>query len=232
MKRLWINNLPVELEKKRIKNMYLRILPPDGRVHISAPVKMSEEEISHFVDRKLSWIMLQQTKIQQRYTNQELQYVTGEQISIWGCSHALVVKETLTRSHIEMIDDELILYIKPDSTREQRERMVNAWYKKVLEAEIPVLLAKWERTIGVASSSYCIRNMKTRWGTCNIRSKKICLNLQLAKKPIKCLEYVVVHELVHLLERSHNSVFKSYMDRFLPQWRSIKSELNMADETC
>ncbi len=231
MKLLWINNIPIELEKKRIKNMYLRILPPDGRVHITAPLKMTEEEIYHFVERKLSWIMLQQNKVQQRHTHQELQYITGEQISIWGRRHALVVKEALTRSHVEVIGDELILYMKPNSTREQRERMVNAWYKKVLEAEIPFLLARWERVIGVASSSYCIRNMKTRWGTCNTRSKKICLNLQLAKKPPKCLEYVVVHELVHLLERSHNNVFKGYMDQFLPQWRRIKSELNMADET-
>jgi predicted metal-dependent hydrolase len=231
MKLIWISNIPIELEKKRIKNMYLRILPPDGRVHISAPMKMSEEEIYHFVDQKLSWIMVQQTKIKQRGTHQELQYITGEQINIWGCSYVLSVKEAMTRNHIEVIGDEILLYIKPESTREQREKLVNNWYKKALEAEIPFLIARWERTIGVSSSGYRIRDMKTRWGTCNIRTKKICLNLQLAKKPPKCLEYVVVHELVHLLEKSHNSVFKGYMDRFLPEWRRIKSELNMVDDT-
>lgn len=231
MKLIWISNIPIELEKKRIKNMYLRILPPDGRVHISAPMKMSEEEIYHFVDQKLSWIMVQQTKIKQRGTHQDLQYITGEQINIWGCSYVLSVRKAMTRNYIEVIGDEILLYIKPDSTKEQRVKLMNTWYKKALEAEIPFLLARWERTIGVSSSGYCIRDMKTRWGTCNIRTKKICLNLQLAKKPPKCLEYVVVHELVHLLEKSHNSVFKGYMDRFLPDWRRIKSELNMVDDT-
>jgi predicted metal-dependent hydrolase len=230
MKLIWINNIPIELEKKRIKNMYLRILPPDGRVHISAPMKMNEEEIYHFVDQKLSWIMVQQTKMKQRHTYQELKYITGEQINIWGCNYVLSVKESRTRNYIEVIGDELLLYMKPDSTRDQREKLVNTWYKKALEEEIPFLLARWERTIGVSSSGYRIRDMKTRWGTCNVRTKKICLNLQLAKKPPKCLEYVVVHELVHLLEKSHNRVFKGYMDHFLPEWRSIKSELNMVDD--
>ncbi len=229
MKLIWINDIPIELERKHIKNMYLRILPPDGRVHISAPMKMSEEEIYHFVDRKLSWIKLQQIKIQHRHTNHELQYITGEHITIWGCSYELMLKDTSTRNHIKVVGDEILLYMKPDSTREQREKLMNTWYKKALEAEIPFLLARWERNIGVASSGYHIRDMKTRWGTCNIRTKKICLNLQLAKKPPKCLEYVIVHELVHLLESSHNSVFKGYMDRFLPEWRKIKSELNLAD---
>ncbi len=229
MKHIRIKDIPIELEKKRIKNMYLRILPPDGRVHISAPMKMSEEEIFRIVERKLSWIRLQQTKIQQRNAHRELEYITGEQIFIWGGSYSLVVKDTLKRNYIELVGDELVLYMKHDSTKEQRERLVNAWYKKTLEEEIPFLLARWERTIGVASSGFRIRDMKTRWGTCNTRTKMICLNLQLAKKPPKCLEYVVVHELVHLLERSHNSIFKGYMDLFLPEWRGIKAELNMTD---
>jgi predicted metal-dependent hydrolase len=226
MKQIWINDIPIELDKKRIKNMYLKILPPDGRVHISAPMKMSEEEIQHFVYSKMDWIIHQQARMEHRPIQPELQYTTGEVIDIWGIGYHLIQKETLSRSRIEVIGDELLLYTKSDSTREQREKLLNHWYRKALEAEIPFLLARWERNIGVHSSGYNIRDMKTRWGTCNVRTKQICLNLQLAKKRPICLEYVVVHELVHLLERSHNKVFKGYMDRFLPDWRRIKRELN------
>lgn len=226
MKQIWINDIRVELEKKRIKNMYLRILPPDGRVYISAPLRMSEEEIYHFVSSKKEWILLQQAKMERRPLKPELQYVTGERINIWGNAFTLLLKEAASRNRVEVIGDEIILYAKTDSTSKQREKLLKGWYRKALETEIPFLIARWEKVIGVSSLGFSIRDMKTRWGTCNIKTKQICLNLQLAKKPMKCLEYVVVHELVHLLERSHNKVFKAYMDRFLPEWRSIKRELN------
>jgi len=229
MKQIMIHNVSVELEKKRIKNMYLRILPPDGRVHISAPMKMSEDEIIHFVEGKLEWIRYHQDKISRRPTHQQLQYMDGDSIFIWGRNYRLHLKEAISRGKIEVIGDEVILYCKKDSTSEQREKQMNQWYKKSLEAEIPFLIARYEQIIKVQSNSYNIRDMKTRWGTCNTRTKNICLNLQLAKKAPHCLEYVVVHELVHLLERSHNAVFKSYMDHFLPEWRKIKKELNGAE---
>ncbi len=226
MKLIRINDLQVELEQKRIKNMYLRIVPPDGRIRITAPMKMREEDIIYFVNTKREWILHQQEKLERRPVEPLLEFITGERLSIWGSSYTLILKEARSRPRIEVIGDEIILYVKPDSTSEQREKMIMSWYRKALEAEIPFLLARWERIIGVSSSGFHIRDMKTRWGTCNIKTKQICLNLQLAKKPMKCLEYVVVHELVHLLERSHNKIFKNYMDQFLPEWRSIKRELN------
>lgn len=226
MKLIWINNIPIELEKKRIKNMYLRILPPDGRVHISAPMKISEEELHYFVTAKTEWILLQQAKMERRPSLPEPEYITGDQLMIWGRTYTLIIRVVTSRNRVEVIGDELILYTKPDSSKEQKEKQLNGWYKKTIEAEIPFLLARWEQRIGVKASGFKTRDMKTRWGTCNIRTKQICLNLQLAKKPMKCLEYVIVHELVHLLERSHNYVFKAYMDQFLPEWRSIKRELN------
>lgn len=226
MKNIIIHNIPIEFERKRIKNMYLRILPPDGRVHISAPLKMSEEEIQRFVAAKAEWIRIQQEKVERRNIREPLTYSEGEEILIWGCSYRLTLRETTVHSRIEVIGDEVILYTKSDSSFKDREKVMNEWYKKALKTEIPFLLIRWEQRIGVKSNSYTIRNMKTRWGTCNIRTKNICLNLQLAKKQSKCLEYVVVHELVHLLEQSHNAVFKGYMDHFLPDWRRIKKELN------
>jgi predicted metal-dependent hydrolase len=226
MKQIIINNIPIELERKRIKNMYLRILPPDGTVHISAPVRMGEEEIQRFVSSKLDWIELQQARLRERHTHQNLEYVTGEDIYIWGRKFYLSVIETEARQSLSFEGDNLILYVKEDSLGEHRKRILDGWYRKALQQEIPSLMEKWENIIGVKSSGWNIRDMKTRWGTCNIRSKNICLNLQLAKKSPKCLEYVIVHELVHLLERSHNNVFKAYMDQFLPGWRNIKKELN------
>lgn len=229
MKLIWMNNIPIELEKKRIKNMYLRILPPDGRVHISAPLRMSEEEITHFISRKLSWIILQQDKLRRSPVSKELQYITGEQLSVWGRSYTLRLNNDSLRNYIEVAGHELLLDTKPNRMREHREKLLREWYKKEMEERIPSLLTKWEARIGVSSNSYRIRDMKTRWGSCNIRTKQICLNLQLAKMSPECLEYVIVHELVHLLEKSHNQVFKSYMDLFLPDWRSIKRKLNQME---
>ncbi|MDD3174445.1 MAG: SprT family zinc-dependent metalloprotease [Herbinix sp.] len=226
MKLLIINGIQIELEKKRIKNMYMRIQPPEGRVRISAPYGMKEENIRSFVLSKLDWIEEQQGKVQQSAIHQELEYVSGEEIYVWGRKLSLQVNEQELYTSMDISQYHIVLYVKSGSTTKQREKVVSTWYKKALQQEIPSLISKWEMIIGVKSSGFCIRDMKTRWGTCNIRTKKICLNLQLAKKPPKCLEYVIVHELVHLLEKSHNHIFKGYMDKYLPQWRAIKKELN------
>ncbi len=228
MKQLIMNGIRIELERKRIKNMYLRILPPEGSVHISAPMKMSEAEIQHFIISRLDWILTQQAKVRNRHTHEVLDYITGDILYIWGNKYQLMLREASGRSKVGVAGDEIILYCKAGSTREQREKLIHQMYAELLHQEIPFLLARWEQTIGVKANSYHLRNMKTRWGTCNIRTGDICLNLQLAKKAPICLEYVVVHELVHLLEQSHNQVFKAYMDRFLPQWRSIRKQLNGA----
>jgi predicted metal-dependent hydrolase len=229
MKNILIIGLSIELEKKRIKNMYLRILPPDGRIHITAPYRMKEEEIRGFVVSKLDWIEQQQVKLQKRCIFHDQEYVTGDVICLWGNQYHLILRETATRAKISCEDNHILLYIKKDSTKEQREKLINTLYRESLQQKIPELMIKWEQIIGVKSNSFQIRDMKTRWGTCNTRSRNITLNLQLAKKAPRCLEYVVVHELVHLLERSHNSVFKGYMNKLLPKWREIKKELNGID---
>ena len=227
MKQIIVNNLLVELEKKRIKNLYLRILPPEGRIHISAPNKMSEVEIIRFVQSKIDWIIAQQEKVQLSHTQKiPTNYVTGDEIYIWGRKYLLSVFELTGRPKISFEGEKILMYVREGSTTEKRKQLLDAYYKEVLIKEIPNLIEKWEKTIGVKSSDYSIRDMKTRWGTCNIRTKKICLSLQLAKKPPECVEYVVVHELVHLLEGSHNKIFKGYLDHFLPEWRSIKKEMN------
>ncbi len=226
MQQIIIGGLTVELEKKRIKNMYLRILPPEGRVHISAPQRMSESDIRKFVLSKLNWIESQQSRLRQQNARKAVNYETGEEIPVWGRKLILTVQESERRAFIQVSQERLLLTVKEGSTPKQREKVLNDWYRRLLMEELPGLLQQWEEIIGVRSGGFGIRNMKTRWGTCNIRSRKLCFNLQLAGKPRSCLEYVVVHELVHLLEKSHNAVFKSYMDKYLPDWRTVKKLLN------
>lgn len=229
MKEILINNIPIEIEKKRIKNMYLRILAPDGRIKVTAPMKVKDEEVFRFINSKLDWIEKHREQLQRQTHHKILQYETGDQLYLWGRKYRLVIIETKQRGRVKVLENEVILYSKEGSTSEQRKRIMDAWYKSALEQELPFLIARWEGKLGVKASSWKIRDMKTRWGTCNIRTKGICFNLQLAKKPMICLEYVVVHELVHLLERSHNHVFKAYMSHYLPEWRNIKKELNSVE---
>lgn len=226
MKLLNIGGLQIELEKKRIKNMYLRILPPEGRICVSSPYGMREEDIITFILSKLEWIEMRKKELTLRQIKQVMEFKNGDEIYVWGSKLYLIVREDCKRNFVDVSGDKIILFMKNKSTTIQREKLLNDWYRKILQHEIPDLFMKWENVIGVKSSGFSIRDMKTRWGTCNIRTKNICFNLQLAEKPARCLEYVVVHELVHLLERSHNHIFKGYMDTYLPQWRNIRKELN------
>jgi predicted metal-dependent hydrolase len=177
---------------------------------------------------KLSWIRKQQAK----FVGQERrllppEYVSGESHYFQGTCYRLNVVEHLGRSRVTMSDRATLdLYIRPDSERDQRERVLLNWYRQQLNEQVPALLAKWEAIMGVQSAEWHIKQMKTRWGTCNPRASRIWLNLELAKKPVDCLEYVIVHELVHLLARKHDAKFKGYMDKFLPQWRLLREELN------
>ena len=173
---------------------------------------------------KLDWIDKQVKKFENRKSLIDLEYKQDEIHYVWGKPYSLEIKYE-NKKGVEILDDKLILAIHKDSTIIQREKLLIEWYRKQLKERLPDLVEKWEYIIGVSIESVRVRNMTTRWGTCNTRDKRICFNLQLAKKPLRCLEYVVVHELVHLLEPSHNVVFKNHMDKYLPNWREIK-ELN------
>ncbi|WP_186429474.1 M48 family metallopeptidase [Clostridium sp. BSD9I1] len=228
MEILIINDIEIQLEKKKIKNIYLRVTAPQGKVQVSAPKNIDNEAIKKFVISKISWIKKHQDKY--KYKNQPKQcireYVSGESVYLWGRKYVLEVGYLNKNNDIKINGDKLILQVRENSTVEQREKALNEWYRENIKSEIPKLLEKWQKIIGVTAEEWGVKNMKTRWGTCNVRDKRIWLNLQLAKKPPKCLEYVVVHELVHLLEKSHNNIFVGYMDKFLPSWRAIKKELN------
>jgi len=228
VERFTINDIEIELIKKDIKNLHLSVLPPNGRVRISAPKRMDDEAIRLFAISKLSWIKKQRSKFKNQERQPEREFVSGESHYFMGKRYLLNVVYTNKRKQGVEIRNKtyLDLFVREGSNKEQRQKVMKEWYRKELKALIPPLIEKWEPILGVKVASWGVKHMKTRWGTCNTTAKRIWINLELAKKSPICLEYIVVHEMVHLLERHHNERFISYMDKFLPNWRSIKAELN------
>lgn len=221
-----ISGVKIEVIKKKIKNIHLSVLPPLGRVRISAPIGTNDETIKLFAIKKIGWIKKQIQKYKNQPRQSEREYVSGESHYLWGRRYRLELKYTKKANKVETKGSKLVLTVREASTQEQREKIMNEWYRAELKAKLPALIEKWEKIIGVKINDFGVKNMRTKWGTCNVKDKRIWINLQLAKKPVACLEYIVVHELVHLLEKNHTPVFIEYMDKFLPGWRVTKDELN------
>lgn len=228
MEKIIINNIEIELTKKNIKNLHLSVHPPDGRVKISAPQYMDTDTIRLFAISKLSWIRKQQKKFINQERQPEREYVSGESHYFLGQRYLLNVIYTNKRKQgVEIRNKKYIdLYVRENTPKYLRERAMTEWYRRELKKLIPTIIAKWEPIIGVEVNEFGVKKMKTRWGSCNPKAKRIWLNLELVKKSPTCIEYVVVHEMTHLLERKHNERFIAYMDKFLPNWRAIKAELN------
>lgn len=228
MEKIIINNIEIELTKKNIKNLHLSVHPPDGRVKISAPQYMDTDTIRLFAISKLSWIRKQQKKFINQERQPEREYVSGESHYFLGQRYLLNVIYTNKRKQgVEIRNKKYIdLYVRENTPKYLRERAMTEWYRRELKKLIPTIIAKWEPIIGVGVNEFGVKKMKTRWGSCNPKAKRIWLNLELVKKSPTCIEYVVVHEMTHLLERKHNERFIAYMDKFLPNWRAIKEELN------
>ena len=227
MSKITIHNIDIELIRKKINNIHLSVYPPDGRVRLAVPQHMDDEAARVFAFSKLSWIKKQKKK----YTTQEGQsireFVSGESHYFMGTGYLLNVIETKGKQRVELRNNKYIdLYVRPGSTVEKREKLLSEWYRQNLKDMIPSYIQKWEKIMGVTVDEFGVKLMKTRWGTCNVRDKRIWINLELAKKAPRCLEYIVVHEMAHLLEKRHNRVFKDYMTKFLPNWKNIKDELN------
>lgn len=221
-----VSNISVEVIRKNIKNMHLAVLPPDGRVRVSAPTQLTDEAITMFVRTKLGWIKKQQEKFQQQPRQSERQYVSGETLYVWGKQYFLQVEYSHKGNAFTLSGDTAILTVRKESSPKQRESFVNEWYRNRLKQEVAKYLPKWEKTTGLYCSSWQSKYMTTKWGTCNPTSKKIWLNLQLAKKPIECLEYVILHELAHLKVHNHGPEFTAILDQYMPYWREHKRRLN------
>lgn len=222
-----ISDISIEVISKDIKNIHLSVHPPNGRVRLAAPEKMGDEAIRLFAISKLSWIKKQQGKFNMQDRQSAREFVSGESHYFLGDRYLMNVIETKDKQKVEVKNKTHIdLYVRPNSTPERREKVMMGWYRNHLNDLIPPYIMKWERLMGVTVSDWRVKRMKTKWGTCNIEAKRIWINLELAKKNPRCLEYIIVHEMVHLLERKHNDRFIAYMNLFLPNWRSAREELN------
>ena len=227
MDKITIGNIDIDLIRKNIKNIHLSVYPPDGRVRLAVPERMNDEAVRLFATSKLAWITKQRKKFSEQDRQTAREFVSGESHYYFGTRYLLNVVETTGKQHIELRGNKYIdLYVRPESTVEKREKIMSDWYRQSLKKIIPAYIKKWEAIMGVTVNDWGVKLMKTRWGTCNVQDKRIWINLELAKKNPQCLEYIIVHEMVHLLERHHNKKYKAYMDKFLPNWKSIKNELN------
>lgn len=220
-----VNGIAIIITRKRIKNLHLRVYPP-GDVHISAPLCIDLDPICRFVTSNLSWIRQQQQRIQTQPRQSPKDYIDRESHYLWGKRYLLRLVETNQPPKLDIQPDTLLLQIRPGSDQAHRQAIMDTAQRQLLQQAIGPLIAKWEAKLGVSVASFTVRKMKTKWGSCSPQSRRICFNLDLIQKPPICLEYVVVHELVHLLEPSHNHRFKALMDQFMPQWRSHRDALN------
>jgi len=229
MHQITVNDLAVDVVRKDIKNLHLAVYPPDGRVRVAAPLLVDDEAVRLAVISRLAWIRRQQGKFAQQERQSAREYVSGESHYYLGRRYLLNVVYRAGVPGVAMRNNTTLdLFVRPGSDTAQRERVLFTWYRRQLKQLIPPLVAKWEAIIGVEVAEWRVKQMKTRWGACNPEARRIWLNLELIKKPASCVEYIVVHEVVHLLERRHNEQFTAYMDKFLPHWRLLRDELNQA----
>ncbi|MCQ4289333.1 M48 family metallopeptidase [Pseudomonas stutzeri] len=221
-----LGGIRVEVQRKNNKHAHLYVYPPEGRVHISAPMHMGLDALRAFAISRLSWIKAQQHQMRTQLREPEHEYLNRESHQVWGRRYLLKVIEVDAAPAVELKHSTLILYVRPGSDDARRQALLESWYREQLRAKLPALLAKWQPLMGVEVRRIFVQRMKTRWGSCNSAAGSIRLNTDLAKKPPEYLEYILVHELAHLIESTHNPRFLSLMDRFIPNWRQLKDALN------
>lgn len=222
-----VSGLSVEVVRKNIKNLHLGVYPPLGRVRVAAPLAVSDDAVRLAVVGKLGWIKRQRAKFEAQPRQSQRRMVSGESHYFMGQRYRLrVVEGSMPMRVVLRGKAALDLFVRPETNTERREELLQAFYRAELKKLIPTLLDKWQPILGVEANAWGIKKMKTKWGTCNIAARRVWLNLELAKKPIQCLEYILVHELLHLIERHHNDRFRSLMDQYLPQWQAHRDELN------
>jgi len=225
MQHLQVSEIKIDVIQKDIKNLHLSVHPPYGRVKISAPTRMDLETIRIYAISKLGWIRNHQSKFKNQERETPREFISNESHFFKGKRYLLRVIEKNSKPEIILRHNKIELYIRPGSGREKKREIFEDWYREKLKEVIPGLIKKWEGKMNLNVKEFGIKKMKTKWGTCNSKEKRIWLNLELAKKPVICLEYIIVHEMIHLIERKHNERFVSLMDKYMPQWREIRGEL-------
>jgi predicted metal-dependent hydrolase len=226
--QLQLGEIAVEVVLKDIKNIHLSVYPPAGKVRISAPSRMTLDTIRVFAISKLGWIKRQQEKLRGQERETPREYLDRESHFVWGKRYLLELVEENAAPRVELKHRKLTLRVRPATNEKKKRAIIAEWYRGQVRAAVPELIAKWEPILGVKVGRVFVQTMKTKWGSCNPTSKSIRLNTDLAKKPAACLEYIVVHEMVHLIVRQHSELFKSLMDKCLPSWRLLRDILNDA----
>lgn len=227
--RIDVRGIPVEVVRKDIKNLHLGVYPPGGRVRVAAPRRLDDEAVRLAIISRLAWIRRQQDRFEQQVRQSERELVTGESLYFEGRRYRLdVIEQDSTPTVRVTTATTMALRVRAGTSAEERQALLSRWYRERLREQLPGLLDKWQPRVGVTVTEVRIRRMKTLWGSCNASALRIWLNSELAKKPEACLEYILVHEMVHLLERHHNERFRELMDSLMPTWRMRREELNRA----
>ncbi len=224
--QIHLGEIAVDVVRKDIKNVHLSVHPPTGRVRIAAPERMKLDTIRVFAISKLGWIKKQQKRVQEQERETPREYLDRESHYVWGKRYLLELVEQEASPTVELKHHKMILRVRRGSSTLIKEAILNGWYRQQVKNAVPSMLEKWQRLMGVEAEGFFVQRMKTKWGSCNTRRATIRLNSELAKKPLECLEYVVVHELVHLIERKHNQRFIALMDQFMPKWEFYRDGLN------
>jgi predicted metal-dependent hydrolase len=224
--RIQLGDIAVDVVRKNIRNIHLSVHPPTGRVRIAAPERMSLDTVRVFAIAKLPWIKKQQRKLLEQEREPLREYIDRESHYVWGTRYLLKVIEADRPRSVELSHGRMILVVRRGTETTKRQAMLDEWYRDQLRAALLPLIEKWERLIGVKVERVFVQRMKTKWGSCNHRAGSIRLNTDLARKPRECLEYILVHEMVHLLEPTHNERFMALMDQFMPKWQTHRDALN------
>ena len=219
-------DITVDVVLKDIKNIHLSVYPPSGRVRISAPSRMRLDTIRVFAISRLGWIKQQQKKIQAQERETPREYLDRESHHVWGKRYLLRVIEGNAAPSVALQHSRMLLRVRPGTDAKKKQAIVEAWYRQQLKQAVPPLIARWELLLGVKVERFFVQRMKTKWGSCNHMARTFRLNTELAKKPRECLEYIIVHEMTHILEPTYNTRFVALMDQYMPQRRFYREQLN------
>lgn len=221
-----IGEISIALTRKDIKHVHLSVHPPNGRVTLVTPIETRPEVARAYVLSKIGWIRDQQTKLRKQVRETPRQFVERESHYLWGRRYLLSLREEETKPFVRLSHRSITLIVRPGSRLAKRAEAMHEWQKSLLHDTVPSLIRKWEPRIGVDVAHYFIQRMKTKWGGCNSRARRIRLNTELVKKPKDLLEYVVVHEMIHILEPTHSERFINLLSKHFPNWREARAELN------
>lgn len=224
--QLELGGIPVDVLRKDIKHLHLSVHPPTGRVRISAPARMDLNTIRVFAISKLGWIKRHQGVMREQERETPREYLERESHYVWGRRYLLSLQEGGRRAAVELSHNRLVLRIQAGAGQVRKQAVLDGWYRQQMHEATPALIARWESLLGVKAERFFVQHMKTRWGSCNPAARTIRFNTELAKKPPVCLEYLVAHEMIHLIEPTHGPRFVELMDRFMPKWRHYRDELN------